>query len=111
MLDKSGSLVVAESTVAVLHTLYEMPFAVSHTVPPDPLNVDATTLIVMIATPPTLSDGIVHPTAPPLCVQLPCVANTFVNVTCAGSVSATEMFCATAGPLFVTCSVYVRFAP
>src|SRR5271155_573017 len=47
-------------------------------------------------------------TVPPLCVQVPCVVVTLVKNTDDGSGSDTFTFCATAGPLFVTFSVYVR---
>jgi hypothetical protein len=104
----SGSLVV-DDTVAVLQTLYGTPFTVAQTVPPDPLNVEAFTLMVISTTVPTFIVPIVQLTVPLLCVHVPCVVETLVNVTSVGSGSETVTPLATAGPLLVTCSVYVKF--
>ena len=93
-----GSLVVA-ATVAVLATS------------DDELNVTAVVSIVMIARAPTLSDPKLQLTVPPLWLQVPCVVETETNDTALGKGSETETPCATAGPLFVTCSVYVSVAP
>ena len=101
-----GSLLEV-ATVAVLQTEYGMPFTVAHGLPLV-LKVEALTLMVMIARPPTLSVPIEQLTVPETCVHVPCVVLTFTNVICAGSGSETVTFCATAGPLLVTCSVYVR---
>jgi len=89
-----GSLVV-ELTVAVLDVSV-----------PDPVNVAAFTLIVMITNPPTLTDPRVQVTVV-VPVQLPCEAGieTELKVTVLGSTSVTVTPCATAGPLFVTWSV------
>ena len=95
------------ATVAVLHTEYGMPLIVAHGLPLV-LKVEALTLMVMIARPPTLSVPMVQLIVPEACVQDPCVVLTFTNVICAGRGSETVTFCATAGPLFVTCNVYVR---
>lgn len=94
-------------TVAVLQMEYGMPFTVAQGLPLV-LKVEALTLMVMIARPPTLSVPIEQLTVPDACEQVPCVLLTFTNVICMGSGSETVTFCATAGPLFVTCSVYVR---
>ena len=85
-----------------------MPFTVLQTVPPEPLKVEAFTLMVTITTAPTLRFPSAQLTVPPLCVQVPCVVETFAKVTSVGNGSETVTPVATAGPLFVTCSVYVR---
>ena len=95
---ESGSLVVAV-TVAV--------FVASDA----ELNVTAFTLIVMITTSPTLSVPKLQVTVPAACKQLPCDVDTEVNITCEGNGSETLTPVATAGPLFVTCKRYVKFAP
>src|SRR5277367_2532781 len=87
-----GSLVV-EPTVAVFGTS------------DDELNVTAVVLMVMITRPPTLTDPKLQLTVPALCVQVPCVVETETKVTWLGRGSETLTFCATAGPLLVTCSV------
>jgi hypothetical protein len=71
----------------------------------DELNVCAVVLIVMIAKPPTLSVPKLQLTVPPLCEQVPCVVDTETKLTALGNGSDTATPCATAGPLFVTCSV------
>ena len=89
-----GSLVVA-LTVAVLLAV-------------DPeLKVDALTLMVTITSPPTLIEprGQLTVVVAAVYVQDPCVVETEVKVTWLGSASLTVTPCATAGPLFVTCSV------
>lgn len=92
MFDEFGSL-VEEPTLAVLTTS------------DDELNVTAVVLIVMLTKPPTLTVPKLQLTVPALCEQVPCVVETETNVTWLGSGSETFTFCATAGPLFVTCSV------
>jgi hypothetical protein len=87
-----GSL-VEEPTLAVLTTN------------DDELNVTAVVLMVMVTKPPTLTEPKLQLTVPALCVQVPCVVETETNVTWLGSGSDTFTFCATAGPLLVTCSV------
>src|ERR1700757_1381767 len=88
-----GSLVVV-ATVAVLQTEYGMPLIVAHGLPLV-LKVEALTLMVIIARPPTLSVPMVQLIVPAACVQVPCVVLTFTNVICAGSGSETVTFCAT----------------
>jgi hypothetical protein len=87
-----GSLVVDE-TVAVFDTKDAE------------LNVEAFTLMVMITRPPTLTEPRLHVTVPVVCVQVPCVVDEDVYVTAEGNGSETVTPVATAGPLFVTCSV------
>ena len=73
------------------------------------LNDAAFTLIVMMTSPPTFILLSVQLTVVVATVyeQLPCDAGieTELNVTSAGSTSVTTTPVATAGPLFVTCSV------
>lgn len=92
MFDEFGSL-VEEPAVAVLTTS------------DDELNVTAVVLMVMVTRAPTLTDPKLQLTVPALCVQVPCVVETDTNVTWLGSGSKTFTFCATAGPLLVTCNV------
>ena len=87
-----GSLVV-ELTVAVF---------VAYVVE---LKVDAVASIVIVTSPPTLSEPSVQLTVPALWVHVPWVVETDVSVTSVGSGSETVTFWATAGPLFVTCNV------
>ena len=92
MFDVFGSL-IEEFTVAVLTTS------------DDELNVTAVVLMVMVTKPPTLTEPKLQLTVPAACVQVPWVVDTETNETWLGSGSETFTFCATAGPLFVTCSV------
>jgi hypothetical protein len=88
-----GSL-VEELTVAVFSTSDDvLKFAV------------AVVVMVMITKPPTLTEPKLQLTVPALCVHAPCVVETETNATWLGSGSETFTFCATAGPLLVTCSV------
>src|SRR5271156_760109 len=92
----------------MLQTLYGTPLTVLQTVAEEPLKVAALTLIVMTTVVPTPSVPSEQLTVPTLCVQVPCVVVTLVKITDDGSGSDTFTFCATAGPLFVPFSVYVR---
>jgi len=93
LFDMFGSL-VEEPTEAVLTTNDEE------------LNVTAVVLIVMVTKPPTLTEPKLQLTVPALCEHVPCVVETETETkaTWLGSGSETFTFCATAGPLFVTCS-------
>ena len=67
-------------------------------------NAVAVVLIVMITKPPTLTEPRLQLTVPALCVHVPCVVETETNATWLGRGSETFTFCATAGPLLVTCN-------
>ena len=71
----------------------------------DELNVTAVVLMVMVTSPPTLTEPKLQLTVPALCEQVPCVVETETNDYLAGQRIRTFTFCATAGPLFVTCNV------
>src|SRR5271154_2599989 len=86
-----------------------MPLTVLHGVP-GPLKVEALVLIVIITVVPTPRVPSAQLIAPPVCVQLPCEVVRLVKVTEPGKVSVTLTVCATAGPLLVTCMVYVKLA-
>jgi hypothetical protein len=69
------------------------------------LNVTAVVLMVMVTKAPTLTEPKLQLTVPALWEQVPCVVDTETNDTWLGSGSETFTFCATAGPLLVTCNV------
>jgi hypothetical protein len=81
----------------------------------DELKLCAATLIVMITNAPSFILFRLQLTVvvEDVYEQLPCEAgtDTELKVTCDGSTSVTVTPVATAGPLFVTCKVYVRFVP
>ena len=97
---KRGREIVSRVWIAVVAPTVAV-FAASD----DVLIVSAVVLIVMITRPPTLNDPKLQLTVPPLCVQVPCVVDTETKFTALGNGSDTPTPCATAGPLFVTCSV------
>ena len=92
LLAEFGSLLV-ELTVAVLLALTAE------------LNVDALTLIAIVASPPAPIVPRLQVTVPAACEQVPCVVDTEAKVTCAGSGSLTVTPRAVAGPLLLTCKV------
>jgi hypothetical protein len=86
-------------------SLVEEPKLAVLTTNDDELNVTAVVLMVMVTKPPTLTEPKLQLTVPAACVHVPCVVETETNVTWLGRGSETFTFCATAGPLLVTCSV------
>lgn len=69
------------------------------------LNVEAVTLMMIVAWPPMVTEPSEQLTVPPLCEQVPWVVETEPKLTSVGKGSETVTFCATAGPLLDTVTV------